>query len=189
MTTHIWRDRGDGDLEKRCDGCAITAVRTMRPDGGWGIEFFAPDNTRMTASRECGGRELRPPGVGLPEELHYVYLAPWTGTPEQIEAVGRELTAIAERGDIGGWHAHGEPGFLSMRVMAGSMPEAQVIARAIGSEAFTAAGLDAPRWGDVLAIPVPSGTSRPRELAAVPPAGRRAETQQSSLDLGLEAAS
>jgi hypothetical protein len=161
---HPWADRGSH--EKRCTTCRTTAVRKMRPAGGWDVQFFSPDGTRLPALPSCGPAAPRPePVPGRTTGLFYVYLAPGTGDEERAAAVERELTAVGAREHLAGWHVHRSPHFVSLRLTATSMAAAQAAARPLVTEVFMNAGLSQPCWQRIIAIPAGEQAARGKAIA------------------------
>jgi hypothetical protein len=158
---HPWADRSGH--EKRCTTCHTTAVRKMRPEGGWDVEFFSPDGTQLLALPSCGPVAPRPePGSGRTPGLFYVYLAPGCGDKEHADAIERELSTVGAREHLAGWHVHRSPDFVSLRLTAASMAAAQAAARPLVTEAFVNAGLGEPCWRRIIAIPAGGGAG-PRQ--------------------------
>jgi hypothetical protein len=137
----------------------------MRPAGGWDVQFFSPDGTRLPGLPTCGPATARPePTPGRTPGLFYVYLAAGRSTGQHADAVEQELSAVGAQERLAGWHVHRDPDFVSLRIMAVSMAAAQAAARPLVTEAFTRAGLGEPCWRQIIAIPVGEEAGR-REAA------------------------
>ena len=169
---HPWEDRSGH--EKRCTTCRTTAMRKMRPAGGWDVQFFSPDGTRMPGLPTCRPATPRPePVPGRTPGLFYVYLAPGCSDQENADAVERELSTVGARERLASWHVHRDPDFVSLRLTAASMAAAQAAARPLVTEAFMNAGLSEPCWWRIIAIPEGGGAGHgkaaPRMAAQASP--------------------
>jgi hypothetical protein len=173
-TSHPWADRSEH--EKRCGTCHTTAVRLFRPGGnGYDVQYFSPDGAQLAAAPDC----TSPQAAGSPRELP---LSPFYVFTSLDGALGQEQAA-ALRGQLAlspaarGWHVNTDPAFASIRLDGGTMPGAEAAARPVFTEAFARAGLGAPSFIDLIAIP----------NSQVPPAERREPPPAPIQDCLLEA--
>jgi hypothetical protein len=152
---HRWEDYGDtqdqaagGQDQKRCSGCFTVAVRRWRSNGKtYGLSFFAPGGTQVPAPLPCAEAMTRRAARTGRRELFWVYLELTGG------GLAEGLAGAVTEEYLTGWRVHRDPPFVSVRIIADSMPAAQDVARAMVSEISCRAGLGEPALGEVIAIP------------------------------------
>jgi hypothetical protein len=158
---HPWADRSEH--EKRCGTCHTTVVRLFRSDGnGYDVQYFSPDGSQLAAAPDCTSPQPGAASRELPLSPFYVF-ARLDGTLADGQAAALRSELALSPAEPRSWHVNTDPAFASIRLDAGTMPGAEAAARPVFTEAFARAGLGAPSFTDLIAIPdsqVPAAVRR-----------------------------